>query len=414
MLADKTCKRLARGIGRFVLRDPAPFVLRLTQPESGGHVWSVAEPMATQTARYDFALGAPVISKHYGGVVGDRVGRPTGTVTGVDHHSLGMPVLMHNTTGHPGGPVDGSAPTVTTGGQTGLGTPIVMQSSQTGSNGLCSRPANEPAPTQTTCQDLMLGTPVLTPCGGPKREPSRVDEAANTILTREDRGLGLPLMSVYRSQNVGGRVDAPTDGITAGAVHNYIATPLGMQYYGGSQTLHRSDEHLGCVPTVDRHAIATPVMTTVGFGEREGQDARCQAPTAPTNTVVAGGVKQGVVSPVLEVFPAATRERALKTAAFLVEHLGAEAGGGVRLSVEGFAVVVVYGVEYVIVDILFRMLRVRELAAAMGFPADYVWPRTQRDAVKCIGNAVQIDCAEALLASSMPREAEKKRKECAA
>ena len=67
------------------------------------------------------------------------------------------------------------------------------------------------------------------------------------------------------------------------------------------------------------------------------------------------------------------------------------------------------GVRRYFVDILFRMLRPRELARAMGFREDYRWPATQREAVKLIGNAVAPPVARALIAAVLPRGRERER-----
>lgn len=57
-LADATCRRIAKGIMRYVVK--------------GGH----------------FALVSAFLAKHYTGVVGSDLSDPIGTVTSVDHHSL--------------------------------------------------------------------------------------------------------------------------------------------------------------------------------------------------------------------------------------------------------------------------------------------------------------------------------------
>jgi len=44
-------------------------------------------------------------------------------------------------------------------------------------------------------------------------------------------------------------------------------------------------------------------------------------------------------------------------------------------------------------DIRFRMLEPRELAAAMGFPADYAFTGNRTDVVRQIGNAVAVQTA---------------------
>lgn len=57
--------------------------------------------------------------------------------------------------------------------------------------------------------------------------------------------------------------------------------------------------------------------------------------------------------------------------------------------------------ESVGLDIRFRMLRPHELAAAMGFPSGYQFAGTRTDAVRQIGNAVEVNQAAALWAGPL-------------
>ncbi len=57
------------------------------------------------------------------------------------------------------------------------------------------------------------------------------------------------------------------------------------------------------------------------------------------------------------------------------------------------------------IDITFRMLRPHELAAAMGFPTGYQFAGTRTDAVKQIGNAVEVNQAAALWAGPVAQVA---------
>jgi DNA (cytosine-5)-methyltransferase 1 len=134
-LAENTLKRIARGIERFVVQAPRPFIVgaatpfvstyygpksdaevrgqRMDSPVNtvttenrhavvtpfvvkGNHTGpgyecfrgqDAREPLQTITQSPGFSLAACVL-KHYGGVVGCEVGAPLGTVTSVDHHSL--------------------------------------------------------------------------------------------------------------------------------------------------------------------------------------------------------------------------------------------------------------------------------------------------------------------------------------
>ncbi|MDE2107479.1 MAG: DNA cytosine methyltransferase, partial [Patescibacteria group bacterium] len=124
-LADATCRRIARGLMRYVVNSPNPFIVgcggragqsperSISQPfqtitakadaciavpyltehanASSGRVFSAQEPLRTQVAQIKgghFALVSAFLAKHYTGVVGSDLADPVATVTSVDHHSL--------------------------------------------------------------------------------------------------------------------------------------------------------------------------------------------------------------------------------------------------------------------------------------------------------------------------------------
>lgn len=342
-LAEKTLARIAEGIRRYVLNDPAPFVLRVTQTGGaavGGSVRSVRESVPTQTTRQDLAVATPIVTRmangngsggtarrgrgatpmteglptiHAGGNAfgmatpllatvgyGERSGqRPRvaqvhellGTCVNGVKQGLVSPVLMHNTTGHTGGRVDGTLPTVTTGGQTGMVSPLLA--------------------------------PMTMSAGGPECKAEPADRTLGTVLTRDHRAMVAPVLTTLRQNTGPTRVDevGGMNTVTASGTHAGLVAALMVKFYGNESGAHRADASLGTVTTKDRHALVC---------------------------------------------------------------------------------VMIDGTEYVIVDILFRMLKPSELADAMGFPASYVWPKTQREAVKLIGNAVSPPMAEALVRGVLP------------
>jgi DNA (cytosine-5)-methyltransferase 1 len=97
-LAAATCRRIAAGIVRYVLKGK-PFLVQTGYGERKGQaprVMPVEEPLGTIVAGgCKHALVSAFLAKHYGGVVGQEMGKPLGTVTAVDHHSL---VSAHLTT----------------------------------------------------------------------------------------------------------------------------------------------------------------------------------------------------------------------------------------------------------------------------------------------------------------------------
>lgn len=69
-LADATCRRIVRGIHRYVLGNREPFFLTEFANASGGRCWSVAEPLRTQCAGVKgghFALVAAFLEQANGG-----------------------------------------------------------------------------------------------------------------------------------------------------------------------------------------------------------------------------------------------------------------------------------------------------------------------------------------------------------
>lgn len=133
-LAEATCRRIAKGIMRYVVDAAHPFIVPMTH-SGGDRVHASHEPLRTITTarRGELALAVPTLvqtgygerrgqsprvpgldkplgtvvsgqkhalvsaflAKHYTGVVGSDLADPIGTVTSVDHHSLVAANLVH-------------------------------------------------------------------------------------------------------------------------------------------------------------------------------------------------------------------------------------------------------------------------------------------------------------------------------
>ncbi len=91
-LAQKTMERIARGIKKFVLDNPEPFII---QCNHGGErkPQDIREPIPTM-ARNKYCLAAPtVIQCKYDNAPGD-IQKPLGTITTVGSHLLMEPILI--------------------------------------------------------------------------------------------------------------------------------------------------------------------------------------------------------------------------------------------------------------------------------------------------------------------------------
>jgi len=170
-LADATLRRVAVGIQRFVIGSADPFLLKYNRTGGAlavggplptittrdrfalvepflvrhGHYSTITGaglregcgagtfrgqqlsiPLATVCATNDKHLVAPIIAKHYGGVVGHRVDRTLGTVTAKDHHALVAAFLTKFYGTSIGSPMQLPLPTVTANGKGGGHLALVM------------------------------------------------------------------------------------------------------------------------------------------------------------------------------------------------------------------------------------------------------------------------------------------------
>lgn len=82
-LAENTLKRIAKGLERFVINNPNPFIVRIGQQGFGGNgmQYKIDDPLTTITSKAEHCLVEAFLAKHYGGVVGTTVDKPLPTST---------------------------------------------------------------------------------------------------------------------------------------------------------------------------------------------------------------------------------------------------------------------------------------------------------------------------------------------
>lgn len=178
-LAANTLRRVAKGLWRYVLNNPTPFIVGAGKP-----VYS----------------GKPV-----------PLDQPMGTLTTENHRALVQPVLAPFIGEHANG------------------------------SGQRSMPANEPL--RTICAQVKGGHfSVIAPTLAPLRGTSESHLGGHDILS-------------------------PLSTISAGGTH---------------------------------HGLVGANLVTIGYGERQGQDARVHDIESPLGTVIAGGVKHALVTAFME------------------------------------------------------------------------------------------------------------------
>ncbi|MDZ4305610.1 MAG: DNA cytosine methyltransferase [Pseudomonas sp.] len=398
-LAEATLRRVAKGMKKFVIDSPAPFIVPIAN-WSGESVQSAGEPLRTITSYPKggaFSVVSPVIAPatHQGS---DRINDPLDPLPTVTCANRGELTLI---------------------------SPTLIQS------GYGERPGQEPG---VPGVDQPLGTVVA---GGVKHA------LASACIVQAGHGEGSGA-NKRRSHGVND-ICGPVGTVTASGGGQSVSAAVMIQANGGFNTVHAKDIR-DPMTTVTNTGSQQQLATANLVHLRGNCDARDVSD--PLHTISAGGQHHGLVSAFMErAFggsigqgledPAPTitaggggksslisltlspeqEAGALRVAAFLISYYGTEnvsacdAPAPTITTKDRLALVtvMVQGTPYVLVDICLRMLKPVELYKAQGFPADYIIthgadgkPFTITQQVHMCGNSVSPPPMAALARANDP------------
>lgn len=359
-LAAATLRRVAKGMKKFVLDNPQPFIVPIAN-WSGELAQSADEPLRTVTSwprGGSFAMASPVIlpATHQGADRVNNPGDPLPTVTGANRG------------------------------------------------------------------ELMMASPVMVGAGGPvyAGKPVAADQPMGTLMTQSHRALASAHLVKFRFNSEGTPVTEPVPTITsggnykrpAGAAHAMgVCTAFIEQANGGFNTTPAkgADEPLTTVTnTGSQQRLVTASLATL----RRNCVGRPVDDLVPTMT--AGAEHHALVE--YKLSPE-HEKGALRVAAFLISYYGTENISACDAPAPtvttkdrlGLVTVFVKGTPYVIVDICLRMLQPHELYRAQGFPASYIIdkgadgkPFTKTEQVHMCGNSVSPPPMAALARANDP------------
>ncbi|WP_236183294.1 DNA cytosine methyltransferase [Pseudomonas juntendi] len=356
-LAAATLRRVAKGMKKFVLDNPQPFIVPIAN-WSGELAQSAQEPLRTVTSwprGGSFAVASPtLVQTGYGERVGQKprvpgLDQPLGTVVagGVKH---------------------------------ALSSAVILPATHQGADRV--NDPGEPLPTVTAASrgELMMASPVMIGAGGPvyAGKPAPADQPMGTLMTQNHRAL----VTAFIEQANGGFNTTPAKG---------------------------ADEPLTTVTnTGSQQRLVTASLTTLR------RNCVGRSVDDPVPTMTAGAEHHALVE--YKLSPE-HEEGALRVAAFLISYYGTENTSAADAPAPtvttkdrlGLVTVFVKGTPYVIVDICLRMLQPHELYRAQGFPASYIIdkgadgkPFTKTEQVHMCGNSVSPPPMAALARANDP------------
>lgn len=248
-LAEATLRRIARGIMRYVVNDPKPFVVTLRGTERS-HVDSsaspIAEPLRTISAEgMHHALVTPFISPltHRGERRSIPLDEPLPTITAAQRGELALiaPTLINTRNGERHGQHGEQAPrvrdirdpmpTVTAQGSQGALVAAFLAKNYGGheSDGLS---LHEPLATVTTKDHHSLVCAFLMAYYGTEQD-SRLREPLGTVTTRDRFGLVLVRGEQYRIVDIGMRMLTPRELYRAQGFRDTYEIERGIDEHGG-------------------------------------------------------------------------------------------------------------------------------------------------------------------------------------
>lgn len=396
-LAEKTLRRIAHGIMKFVVNNPSPFIVPICNTNwAGDRFYPGDEPLRTITTAKggEQALVMPHITKFREGAIGHAADEPLHTVTANSYVK------------RPGGaaPLGVVEATVS---------PVIVgcggRRGQSGPTG-----PEQPYPTTTAKADACVAAAHLVHIGNGEREgqaPRAMDaeKPLGTVVAGGVKHFAVAAFMQKFAENGKGYDPAdPLHTVMAGAPRHAVVTAHIEQANGGPNNENlagrAADAPLSTVATkgANQRLVTSNLIKLRGTsdGHLEGSGVSVEE---PLNTVSAGGI------------------HAAEVRAFLLKYYGNEHDGhglegplGTVTAKDRFGLVTVTidGEDYVIVDIGMRMLSPRELFNAQGFPPDYIIDRDARgqpitktaQVAKC-GNSVCPPLAEAITRAQFPEAA---------
>ena len=229
-LAPKTMERIARGLKKFVLENPEPFII---QCNHGGErrPQDIREPMPTITGKHGYGVVEPKLA----------------------------PCVMCNNTNNIGASVESPLPTITTGNRNFVVAPTLIQyHSETANGEVRGQKLDEPIMTVDGSNRYGLVTSFLHKYydGGYTGAGESVENPLPTVTSWDHNSIVTANLIQMNNHCDGRDITEPLPTITAGDGHFGEVRAFLIKYYG-NQTVHDVREPLDTITTKDRFGLVT-------------------------------------------------------------------------------------------------------------------------------------------------------------
>ncbi len=342
-LSENTLRRIARGLDKFVIKNPKPFIMQMNYENTPQ---DIDTPLSTITA----------INKHY-------VVNPTIVPIGYGEHKEQAPRVNDIST-----PLS----TVVSTCKQNLIVPQIEPYIMTNNTNNAPHSTSEPLPTITTGNRNFLCMPSLIQYHSEQSKcevrGQKIDKPIMTIDSSPRYALNACYISKYFSgeKQAGSDIKKPLSTIT-GIDHNSLVTVNLSCRYGNGKDGHGGADHssnannpLATVTTLPRHYLISSNLCVL----RKNTEAKSFKEPLSTITTKQHFIK---VDTYLVKY---NNKQDLKNWGFIRKLLNDYAG--YSIAEDEILIIEIDGVPYFICDVGMRMLKAKELMLAQGFPKDYI------------------------------------------
>lgn len=368
-LVKNTLRRVARGLDKFVIKNPKPYILEMN---FDNQFQDIDKPMSTQTSVNKHYVVTPTLVEcsHKSGAGIHNVMDPLNTVTGKACFAVSSPFLTK------------------------------FQQNSIGQES--EKPFDTVMPGAIRFGAI---TPYIVPIGygENKNQAPRVNsvnEPTSTVVSSCKQYITTPFLSKYFSgagaKASGAKSPVPT--ITAKDHNSLVATNI-VHYYGGADHSSKSDSPIPTVTTLPRHYLCASNLCVL----RKNMDGKSMDEPVPTLTTSAGHFAE-IKTYLLPVDTDQDLHHWNEVRNLLNEYADYSIKDNEILIIE------IDGTPYFIGDIGMRMLKAEELKLAQGFPIDYIIDieshigkrYSEAKQIARLGNAVCPPVATALIRANCP------------
>lgn len=226
-LSENTMKRIARGLMKFVVNNPKPFIVSIGQTGFAGdkRQYSIDEPLRTVVSKAEHCVCAPVLMRNNENAVGSDAQEPIGTITTGGHHMLIAPsMIQYHGEQH---------------------------------EGMRGQTADRPIMTVDSSNRYGLVSTFISKFYGGDNVAASIENPLPTVTAIDHNAVCAAYVTQFNNNCDGQAVDAPLNTMTAKSNHFGEVCAFLTKYYGNGENAAPCDRPAPTITAKDRMALVT-------------------------------------------------------------------------------------------------------------------------------------------------------------